>query len=144
MADKPNILVVGSINMDLVVRSPTMPAPGETVLGDGFVTSPGGKGANEAVAVARLGGNCVMIGRVGKDCFGEDLLATLKAEHVDCENVLPTEDAPTGVAMILVDSKGENAIVVAGGANRTLTAKRSYSTPPRHQGASATSFAAWT
>jgi len=121
MADTPNILVVGSINMDMVVRAPHMPAPSETVLGERFVTSPGGKGANQAVAVARLGGRCRLIGRVGKDAFGEALLANLKAEGIDCTHVMPTPEAPTGVAMIVVDARGENAIVVAGGANRMLT-----------------------
>jgi len=121
MADKPTILVVGSINMDLVVRCKTMPAPGETVLGEGFVTSPGGKGANQAVAAARMGASCILIGRVGMDAFGEQLLANMKAEGIDCENVIPTADAPTGVAMIVVDAQGENAIVVASGANHRLT-----------------------
>ncbi len=121
MADEPNILVVGSINMDLVVRSPHMPAPGETVLGEGFVTSPGGKGANQAVAAARLGARCRFLGRVGDDEFGRALLAGLQAENIDCTDVIKTEDAPTGVAMIIVDSKGENSIVVASGANHRLT-----------------------
>jgi ribokinase len=119
--DKPSILVIGSVNMDLAVRSPHMPAPGETVLGKGLVISPGGKGANQAVAAARLGGECAFVGRIGKDAFGQQLLAGLKAEGVDCSHVLTTDDAPTGVAMIVVDAKGENAIVVAGGANQYLT-----------------------
>ena len=119
--DKPSILVVGSINMDLVVRSPRMPAPGETVLGSGFATSPGGKGANQAVAVARLGGACKMIGRVGQDAFGQQMLAGMKAEGLDCTHVMLTADAPTGVAMIIVDARGENSIVVASGANHRLT-----------------------
>ena len=122
MADKPSILVVGSINMDLVVRSPNMPAPSETVLGSNFQTFPGGKGANQAVSIARLGGNCRMIGCVGQDAFGEQLLANLRNEGVDCQGVSVTPDAPTGVAMIIVDSKGENAIVVASGANFCATA----------------------
>ncbi|MCJ7543076.1 MAG: ribokinase [Phycisphaerae bacterium] len=118
---KPSILVVGSVNMDLAVRCPHIPAPGETVLGKGLVISPGGKGANQAVAAARLGGKCVFVGRVGQDAFGEQLLAGLKAEGVDCSHVLVTDEAPTGMAMIVVDAKGENAIVVAGGANQCLT-----------------------
>ncbi len=121
MATKPNILVVGSINMDLVVRAPAMPAPGETVLGEGFKTTPGGKGANQAVAAARLGANCQMIGRVGEDDFGGCMLAGLAADNVDCSMVMKTADAPTGVAMIIVDAKGENSIVVASGANFRLT-----------------------
>jgi len=121
MAEKPNVLVVGSVNMDMVVRSPRMPAPGETVLGEGFVTNPGGKGANQAVAAARLGGKVKFIGRVGADAFGEALLANLKKEGIDCADLLRTPDAPTGVAMIIVDSRGENSIVVASGANHRLT-----------------------
>ncbi len=117
---KPSILVIGSVNMDLVVRSPHMPAPGETVLGKGWAISPGGKGANQAVAAARLGAQCTFVGRVGDDGFGQQLLAGLKAEGVDCSHVLVTKDAPTGVAMIVVDAKGENAIVVAGGANQCV------------------------
>jgi ribokinase len=121
MSNRPTILVVGSINIDLVVRAARMPSPGETVLGSGFVTSPGGKGANQAVAVARLGGTCRMIGRVGEDAFGESLLTNLKAEGIDCTDVIPTPGAATGVAMIIVDSKGENSIVVASGANHMVT-----------------------
>ena len=121
MSQGPTILVAGSINMDLVVRAPHMPEPGETVLGEGFHNSPGGKGANQAVAVARLGGACRMIGRVGNDSFGRTLLEGLKAESIDCRHVLAADDAPTGVAVIVVNARGENSIVVAGGANRTLT-----------------------
>jgi ribokinase len=121
MSEEPVVLVVGSVNMDLVVRAAAMPAPGETVLGEGFVTSPGGKGANQAVAAARLGGRCRMIGRVGADEFGNTLLAGLRREGIDCRHVAVTADAPSGVAMIIVDAQGENAIVVAGGANRLLT-----------------------
>jgi ribokinase len=121
MAEQPMILVIGSANMDLVVRANDMPAPGQTVLGSGFVSSPGGKGANQAVAAARLGGRCRFIGRVGDDSFGQVLLTNMKAEGVDCTDLIITPGAPTGVAMIVVDAKGENAIVVAGGANRRLT-----------------------
>ena len=121
MSEQPTILVVGSINMDLVVRAPHMPAPGETVLGEGFATAPGGKGANQAVAVARQGVACVFLGRVGEDAFGEKLVAGMKAEGIDCENVLPTPDVATGVAMIVVDANGENSIVVASGANHRVT-----------------------
>ena len=115
------ILVVGSVNMDLVVRASRMPSPGETVLGSGFVSSPGGKGANQAVAAARLGGRCRLLGRIGDDAFGQALVANMKAEGVDCTDLMATPGAPTGVAMIVVDARGENAIVVAGGANRRLT-----------------------
>jgi ribokinase len=121
MSEKPTVLVVGSINMDLVVRTGRMPSPGETVLGEGFKTSPGGKGANQAVAAARLGAHCRMIGRVGDDAFGRRLLEGLNAEGIDCSCVMATEDVASGVAMIVVDAMGENSIVVAGGANRGLT-----------------------
>jgi len=120
MSDKRGILVVGSINMDLVVRATEMPAPGQTVMGESFKTLPGGKGANQAVAVARLGGQCRLIGRIGDDAFGQTLLADLQSEGVDCRNVLATS-AASGVAMIVVNASGENAIVVASGANSLLT-----------------------
>ena len=121
MPDEQTILVVGSINMDLVVRTPRMPDPGETVLGQSFQTTPGGKGANQAVAVARLGGQCRLIGRVGDDAFARQLLEGLKAEGIDCAHVRAVPEAPTGVAMIVVDSRGENSIVIASGANFSLT-----------------------
>ncbi|MHC4563268.1 MAG: ribokinase [Planctomycetota bacterium] len=122
MPDKPNILVVGSINMDLVVHSQRLPEPGETVLGSGFLASPGGKGANQAVAAARMGGNVHMIGRVGDDDFGRALLAKLNSEGVSCGGVSRDSDARTGVAMIIVDSLGENTIVVDSGANHEVSA----------------------
>ena len=116
-----SILVVGSINMDLVVRCPHMPGPGETVLGSDFFTSPGGKGANQAVAATRLGAHCRLIGRVGDDDFGQTLRANLEKEQVDCRSVYLTEGASSGVAMIVIDSRGENSIVVASGANYRVT-----------------------
>jgi len=121
MSDQPRILVVGSINMDVVMRTVQMPAPGETVRGKGFSTSPGGKGANQAVAAARLGARCHMLGRVGDDAFGHALVDSMIAEGINCDNVMITEDAATGAAMILVDNCGENAIVTSGGANRQVT-----------------------
>ena len=128
---KPRILVVGSINMDLVVRTAAMPAPGETVLGDGFVTNPGGKGANQAVAAARLGADVHMIGRVGEDGFGRQLIHNLHDQGVNCEDVLATEGVPSGVAMIIVDGHGENSIVVASNANFRLTPDDVFSREPR-------------
>ena len=121
MADKTSVLVVGSINMDLVVRSPHMPAPGETVLGTDLFTSPGGKGANQAVAAARLGAKVKMIARVGDDAFGQTLRANLENEKIDIAAVRVTEGTPSGVAMIVIDSRGENSIVVASGANFRVT-----------------------
>ena len=118
---RPKLLVVGSINMDLVVRVQRRPEPGETLIGEGFVTSPGGKGANQAVASARLGADCRMIGRVGNDDFGQTLIENLRREGVDTEGVLMTDRVASGVALITVDGAGENAIVVASGANAALT-----------------------
>jgi len=121
MTQEPMILVVGSINMDMVVRTRSVPEGGQTVPGEGFGTYPGGKGANQAVAVARLGGACTMIGCVGNDAFGAELRRGLASEGVNCDAVETTDQAPTGVAMIIVDSAGENCIVVAGGANHRVT-----------------------
>lgn len=115
-----SILVVGSINMDLVVRSPHLPLPGETILGSRFDTFPGGKGANQAVAAARLGAPVKMIGRVGKDAFGEAMLETLRRDGVDVAAIGCDPEAPTGVALITVDDAGQNTIVVASGANMRL------------------------
>ncbi len=118
----PHIVVVGSLNMDLVVQVPTIPAPGETVLGDHFATIPGGKGANQAVAAARLGAKVSLIGRVGNDAFGEQLLANAQREGIDVTHVGRDETAASGVAMIAVDANGQNSIAVASGANFCLTA----------------------
>ena len=118
------IVVIGSINMDLVCRTPHMPAPGETILGGDFLTVPGGKGANQAVAAARLAsaGLAVhMVGRVGADDFGDRLLAGLRNHSVQTRYVTVTEKMASGVAMILVDRKGENSIVVAPGANALVS-----------------------
>ncbi len=116
------IVVVGSFNMDLVVRMPAIPRPGETLLGGVFATYPGGKGANQAVAAARLGGEVTMVGRVGADAFGDQLLALARAEGIDTRFVGVDKDAATGVALIEVDAQGQNSIAVASGANFTLTA----------------------
>lgn len=118
----PHIVVVGSLNMDLVVQVPVIPAPGETVLGDNFATIPGGKGANQAVAAARLGARVSLIGRVGHDSFGEQLLANAEQEGINITFVGRDETAATGVAMICVDAAGQNSIAVASGANYRLTA----------------------
>ncbi len=115
------IAVVGSLNMDLVVRSPRIPMPGETMLGRGFVTLPGGKGANQAVAAARLGGEVTMIGRLGTDGFADSLRTSLGADGVDHSQVIPTPEEPTGVALITVDDAGRNTIIVASGANWQVT-----------------------
>lgn len=116
----PRILVVGSANMDLVVKAPRIPVPGETVLGGSFARVRGGKGANQAVACARLGADTYMLGRVGRDAFGDELVAGLEADGVHCDYII-RDEAPSGVAFIIVDETGENAIVVAPGANAALS-----------------------
>ncbi|HEV7301013.1 MAG TPA: ribokinase [Tepidisphaeraceae bacterium] len=115
------IVVIGSVNMDLVCRTPSMPAPGETILGSNFVTVPGGKGGNQAVAAAKLGGDVHMVGRVGDDDFGARLLNGLKQHKVNVDHVTVSEGIASGIAMILVDTKGENSIVVAPGANAKVS-----------------------
>jgi ribokinase len=115
------ITVVGSLNMDLVVRAPRIPRPGETMIGGEFRTVPGGKGANQAVAAARLGGQVSMIGRVGGDAFAQSLLDSLVADGVNHTFVTQDPEAATGVALIVVDDAGENSIVVASGANMRLS-----------------------
>jgi ribokinase len=115
------IAVVGSLNMDLVIRSPRIPQPGETIIGSEFITVPGGKGANQAVAAARLGGEVSMIGRVGNDSFGETLLENMAASQVDTAFITRDQDSTTGVALIVVDDQGENSIVVASGANMRVS-----------------------
>ena len=117
------IVVVGSINMDLVVETERFPAPGETLLGQRFSTFPGGKGANQAVAAARLGAPVRMIGRVGADKFGDALLATLQNDGVDTRWVQQDAQAASGVALITVSADGQNTIVVAAGANGRLSAQ---------------------
>jgi ribokinase len=114
--------VLGSINMDLVVRAPRLPDRGETLLGGPFARHPGGKGANQAVAAARLGARVAMVGRVGADEHGRALVAGLAAEGIDVAGVAADPDAPTGVALITVDERGENTIVVSPGANAALGA----------------------
>lgn len=111
------ILVVGSINMDLVVRVSDPPKPGETVLGSDFETFPGGKGANQAVAASRMGGQVTMVGRVGSDDFGDELIQTLVDDRIKTTYVIKDPQAATGIAMITVSRNGENMIVVAAGAN---------------------------
>lgn len=114
------VLVVGSINMDLVVEAGKFPAPGETLLGQRFSTFPGGKGANQAVAARRLGAEVSMIGCVGSDAFGRELLGLLGKEGIDTRHVRIAEGVSTGVAAITV-SQAENSIVVVPGANHALS-----------------------
>lgn len=115
----PRIVVAGSANMDLVGLAPRLPLPGETVLGDDFVMVPGGKGANQAIAAARAGGQCVFLGAIGSDAFGVTIKARLHASGVDTEN-LRTSYGSSGVAVIMVDRAGENSIIVSPGANSSF------------------------
>jgi ribokinase len=113
------VVVVGSVNMDLVARAVRLPTPGETVSGDGFATLPGGKGANQAVASARLGAPTAFVGCVGDDAFGAALRRGLEEDRIDCR-ALRTVPGPSGVALIVVDRAGRNGIVVVPGANAAL------------------------
>jgi ribokinase len=116
------IALVGSINLDILVGVDRHPAPGETVLGDDRQELPGGKGANQAVAAARLGAEVAFVGRVGDDDAGRRLRDGLAAEGVDVTHVRVDADAPTGLALIAVDRAGENTIVVSSGANARVSA----------------------
>lgn len=118
---RASIVVVGSANIDLVATARRIPQPGETVIGDGFRTVPGGKGANQAVAVARLGETVALIGCVGDDDFGHSQRSGLSDAGVNCDHVTTLKRIPTGVALIVVSHSGENAICVAPGANAGLT-----------------------
>ncbi|GAA3470025.1 ribokinase [Nonomuraea roseola] len=115
-----DVVVVGSVNADLVVRVGRRPAPGETVMGSDLDTFPGGKGANQAVAAARLGADVALLARTGTDQYGARLVAGLAAEGVGVEHVMETEGA-SGVALITVDAEGDNSIIVSPGANARLT-----------------------
>ncbi|AIO41470.1 ribokinase [Burkholderia latens] len=119
----PKIAVAGSINVDLVTHAPRLPVPGETLLGTTFRTVHGGKGANQAVAAARLGASVAMIGCVGNDAFGARLYDALAAERIDVTHVRRIDGDATGVATITVDERGANSIVVVPGANARLDAE---------------------
>lgn len=114
------IVVVGSVNMDLLFKTPRMPAPGETLMGQSFHQIHGGKGANQAVAAARLGGQVSLIACVGQDDFGRSSVAALQADGIDTKLVRQVSSCATGVAGILLDDSGENSIVLAAGANAEL------------------------
>lgn len=117
------VVIVGSLNMDLVTRAPRLPKGGETLAGHSFVTVPGGKGANQAVAAARLGASVAMVGCVGDDAYGEQLRAALLAEGIDCQAVTRVAGESTGVALIVVDDSSQNAIVIVAGGNGHVTAE---------------------
>lgn len=116
----PSIVVIGSSNTDMVIKTTRLPHPGETILGGDFFMNAGGKGANQAVAAARLGGNVAFLAKVGDDIFGEQSRVFFQAEGLDTSYILTDEKQPSGVALIFVDGNGENCIVVAPGANNSL------------------------
>ena len=118
--DAKKIVVVGSTNMDMVVKTSHIPTHGETVLGGAFFMNPGGKGANQAVTVARLGGNVLFVSKLGNDVFGKQAVQLFAAEGINTSCVLSDATLPSGVALITVDAAGENSIVVAAGANANL------------------------
>jgi ribokinase len=120
MSKRPRVTVLGSLNMDISVTVPRLPGPGATVLGSAARFTPGGKGANQAVAAARLGADVRMVGCVGDDDFGRQLLAALLAEQINADALRVVDGVPTGLAMIAVDEAGENLIIVAPGANHEV------------------------
>lgn len=120
-SNRPQVVVLGSINMDLVVRSPRIPQPGETLLASSSTEFSGGKGANQAVAAALAGGDVAMIGAVGNDGFASRLISNLRSYGIDCGRVLVRKDVASGLAVIAVDDAGQNAIMVVPGANASIT-----------------------
>ena len=117
------IVVVGSSNTDMVIKSQHIPAPGETILGGSFLMNPGGKGANQAVAAAKLGGEVVFVARVGDDLFGREAVRGFEDVGINCTYVATDPEQPSGIALIMVDENGENCISVASGANNALSPK---------------------
>lgn len=114
------IVVVGSTNMDMVIKTNHIPVPGETVLSGSFFMNPGGKGANQAVSAARLGGEVTFVSKVGNDVFGKQSTQLFEVEGINTSYMLSDDELPSGVALITVDKDGENSIVVASGANANL------------------------
>ena len=119
----PKIAVVGSANTDMVIKADRIPAPGETVIGREFVMAPGGKGANQAVAAARLGAEVTFVARLGSDVFGDRAIAGYEQEGIDTTWIVRDPETASGVALIFVDEAGENSIAVASGANARLAAE---------------------
>ncbi len=114
------IVVVGSSNTDLIIKVSEIPRPGETLLGGEFMTFPGGKGANQAVAAARAGGDVIFIASVGNDAYGEEAIKGYRLDNINTEDIKVCKGVPSGIAMITISAKGENAITVASGANAEL------------------------
>ena len=117
------IAVIGSSNTDMVIKTSKLPAPGETILGGDFFMNPGGKGANQAVAAARLSGNVSLIAKTGDDVFGKQARELFEIDHINIDNLVTDPSHPTGIALITVDAQGENCIVVAPGSNSYLNQK---------------------
>src|ERR1041385_1445747 len=117
----PDILVVGSLNADLVVKAPRFPLAGETISGEDLRIIPGGKGANQAVAAAKQGASVAMVGRVGSDSFGPELINNLQQNNVDTSHVQIDTESATGTATIIVDAKGQNSIVLSPGGNGKMS-----------------------
>lgn len=115
------IVVIGSCNTDMVINTERLPRPGETIIGGSFFMNAGGKGANQAVAAARLGGDVCFVAKVGNDHFGSHAIEQYKAEGIDVQQISIDSEQPSGVALIMVDNKGENCIAVASGANALLS-----------------------
>jgi len=115
------IVVVGSCNTDMVIKADRLPVPGETILGGTFFMNPGGKGANQAVAAARMGGKVTLISKTGNDVFGKQSVSLYNSENINTDYIFSDPKHPSGVALITVDSNGENCIVVASGANASLS-----------------------
>ena len=118
---KNKVVVVGSYNTDMTIKTKKLPGPGETVIGGHFSTGGGGKGANQAIAAARIGAEVTFVARVGNDLLGSEGIKRLNEEHINTKYIYRDNDLPTGVAFIVVDDKGENSIVVASGANANLS-----------------------
>lgn len=120
-SNRPKIVVIGSYNTDMVVKANRLPVPGETILGGTFYMNPGGKGANQAIAAARLGAEVTFISKIGYDLFGLQALEIYRSEKINTEFIFTDQKSPSGVALISVDSFGENSIIVAPGASRSLS-----------------------
>jgi len=120
VVDEKKIVVIGSCNTDMVVKSAKLPHPGETVLGGSFLMNQGGKGANQAVAIARMGGNVTFVSKIGNDLFGKKTIEMFGMENINTDYIFSDPQLPSGVALIMVDNNGENCIMVASGANLNL------------------------
>ena len=134
MDTKKKIVVIGSSNTDMVIKSDRLPKPGETILGGNFLMNHGGKGANQAVAAARLGSEVTFISKIGYDLFGLQALEIYKSEKINTEFIFTDQKSPSGVALISVDSFGENSIIVAPGASRSLSIEDINKAEKKNQG----------